>query len=912
MLKKLFILLAIFVPFIFPSKVFAASDTPIPGIHFPCNLTDNPEFASLRPYQAASCGDANKAYYCSNSLIFVETFDNFPICNSQGPENGHFVCDLGGGKYIPDHQLTVNLADVNEPILGNTDLTKNSQNPTDQIDDGTKVSEYLSWYLGGTLNKAETGSSTPTNISDWAGPIQKIMPQAMLDAQRIQSIANLDKQVAQITEDDITTGKTENAQHNQIVVCANHDGSGLWAGLQDLLGLGKYNPVDCYKGNGSAASGDLVMRLADWNATLGANVVINSIIQGFINGLKLIYPFIPSGALEQSISDHWTSAKPPLPWDDGTGAPFATNALYQKAYAEWRGNICAIIPLVNSVICVGNIFVPTKYADLFPYIPLANTTDTHGAEADFIAEIQPVGETEITGKSYDIPKSAPLWTAHNQEDKELSDFLNTSYTPKGLQSQSVAGDTEAPLCRAVSVSANIGDNTFAGQPHGIEVPNVHYTITKVPCNRTTEEKSNTQAHPNACPGGLGVRCFVRSLKCDAEISITLPTVTKTPWADEIWQSTVANSASTFRRIYPKVGNNAPVSCIADNPAASKVTYTPIDPVGNGADNFKVIDPLGANTTANPQLLYPHFGSVYDYFLQGIQQALRPEGYGTGTPVSGQDCSNIACGELPSTLPKATGACTLSSTGGINVPTSLKKLLEAAGQTYNVPPSLILGIMFGEGDFNTVGNGTYANGKYDWTDTNVKNWATCQKLPKCSGPDTSIVSFFDWDTLSRQVLPELKKIDPTKVQADPCNLTDALFVLAKNLHDNAGGSGSMTGKSCFGITMTSTNPGNCAWDSSQYETAIRVWEIGTTYDVASNKTCLTTNMSDLQSNGLSVGAGSCGTGIPTTAGSDYTQYLCRGGDNCETAGNHSSDTSINSHNACVWDIATSGSGGGNKR
>ncbi len=908
----------------FTSTSVKGASGPIPEVKFPCGNIANPEFDSLRPYQAAACGDASKAAFCSNSLIFTESFNNFPECKSQAPEgDGTFVCNTT--KVIPDHTLTVNLADSQLPILGNTELTQNSQTSGNQIDDATKVNEYLSWYLSGTLNRAEDGQADPSKIVDYAGPIQKIMPQAILEAQRVSTINTISIPTTSDPENsDTAKTQTEPANHNQIVVCYSKPVSLLPVWLTNIfgvgaVGLGKAQAQPCYNGDGSSTKHNLAtLRLGSWDKT------------PFDIGMDQVRPYLSrmldqntlGQLLNQAFVDRWSEKIPPLPWSDKSGQPFATTEAYQKAYNEWRGDVCAYIslPIVGKkLICVGIPGVTNNdYADLFPYIPLANTVDKHGSETDFIAEIQPSGQTRIDNKSYDTPISAPLWMAHTQETKDLSEFLNKSFTPltcttvEGKQTcQSVSNDpvpktTENNArCSIVDVRTNPGDNLFPGDPHGIIVPNVHYTITQVECHKKTVYDCRRTIPHDPTSEICGYRS---SIDCIAEVTITLPTITKTPFADEIWQNTVANSGSTFRRIYPKVQAGAPVSCIADIPTVTGVTYTPIDPVGGGADpgNWKVKDPSGANTTDNPQLFFPHIGSIYDYFLKGIQTALRPQGFADPTPVSGQYCGGVSCGDLPTGLPKAAGSCNMGSTS-LNIPNSLKTILSAAAQTYKVPPSLILGVMFGEGDFN--GGSTK---RFNWTDQNVKNWATCIKLPTCSNADTSIVALPDWGTLGNQILPDLKKIDPTKTQADPCNLIDAVYGLAKNLHDNAGGSPSMTGKSCFGIPMTSTIPQNCSWNSSQYETAIRVWEIGTEYNVVTNKTCLTTNLSDLQSNGVpNVATGSCGSGIPQGTGTDYTQYLCKGGDNCETASNHSTDPALNSHNACIWDVATQG-GTGNKQ
>lgn len=886
----LFVAALAFTVYLLPQTVSAETyvstynhaDTPFPRIHLPCDETEDPEFASLRPYQAAACGDANKAYFCSNSLVFVETFEDFPQCKAQAPAEGKFICDLGSGKFIEDHNLIVDLDESELPILGNTELTKNSQSNSDSIDDGTKMNEYVSWYLEGTLNRAEYGENDVSKVVDYSGPIQKIMPGVMLDAQRLSSIDQVETKVAQVDDEELTTGKTEPANHDQIVVCGKEGEGGFLGWIQDIFNVGRTTAIPCYDGGGGA-KGD-VYRLTTWNEDLSAfNLATNVVVKGALQGLKIIYPFIPSGALEESLGKHWNSRRPPLPWDDGTGKPFPRSVDYQKAYYEWRGQTCVIIPIINRLACFENILVPNKYADLFPYIPLANTVDKRGAVKDFIAVIQPIGQTEIVDKSYDYPISAPMWFAHTQEVKDLSEFLNKSYTPQGLKGGSVT-DTEKNDCQIVKVRTNSGDKLFPGQPHGIIVPNVHYTITQVPCEVKLEEKCNNDNHPNVCAGGAGACCFTKQLKCDAEISIKLPTITATPWAEEIWQATVANSASTFRRIFPKTGENAPVSCIADLPASTKVKYIPTDPVGNGDDNFYVEDPNG-HKTETPTLLFPHLGSVYDYFLKGIQTALRPKGFGEGQVESGQTCTNIVCGELPETLPKGSGSCKL---GGVSsrvgdIPESLKDIVSAAAETYKVPPNLILGVMFGEGAFNTDSAGRYS--RYNWTDQNVKNWATCQRLPNCAIGDTitSVVPFIKvyWDKNAQKILPDLKKIDPSKKEADPCNLLDAIYGIAVDLHTNAAGSPAFQGKSCFGIPLNYGNtaaPLSCSWGSdSLYESAIRIWEFGTAYD---------------STYGCATKENSCATG---GAGSNCPS----GGDTCETKDNRYSSPS---HNACVYDVA----------
>jgi hypothetical protein len=645
--------LSFFFPKASKAQYTPLNDVPIPQIHFPCDKQTQPEFASLRPYQAAACGDADKALYCSNDLIFLETFNSFPECGGQAPAGeGKFICNTN--KFIPNHNLIVDLANSDLPILGNTELTKDSINSTDKISDAGKMNEYASWYLNGTLNRAEYGQIDPTQIADYSGPIQKVMPQVILEADRIGTIASASAMTTYIPENDnggtaAPQATTEPQNHNQIVVCYKKQAQLIppiitnFFGL-GAVGLGKALPGDCYDGAGHMTDGLSILRLESWDKS---SPTVD--VAGIASWLLKIFPPNIVSILTSStaILDRWPYKFPPLPWSDKNGQPFSSPDAYQKAYNEWRGQLCAYIsfPILGTKLFCGGIPGVTNndFADLFPFIPLGNTVDKHGSETAYIAEIQPLGETQIADPSYDVPKNAPLWFSHTEEVMNMSKFLNSSYTPldctvtngkqtcQPLASVAEPKTTEANVCNVVNVRTNSGDNLFPGQTHGVVVPNVHYTITQVPC-----EKKIVIQTIGKPPNEKTVRRTV--ITCDAEINITIPTITKSPSLDPIFQSTVAYSGSTFRKIYPKVETGAPVNCIADIPGSTGVDYTGTDNVpAGGNSSFKYKNPaLGSNNAS--ELYFPHLGSVYDYFLKGIQTALRPQGFGAPTPISGKYCS----------------------------------------------------------------------------------------------------------------------------------------------------------------------------------------------------------------------------------------------------------------------------------
>ncbi|MDP2693004.1 MAG: hypothetical protein Q8O88_05185 [bacterium] len=551
--------------FLFPVSVNAQ----VPGLKFPCDDTADPEFHSLRPYQAAPCGDAVKALYCSNDLIFTEDFDmtNKGGCTPKY-ETGSFPCDPQ--YYVGPHNLYVQLDDSFLPIMGNTE---------DEFDDAQKVNEYASWYLSGVNNRAEYGENTDERVVNFSGPVQKLLPKMIQEAERIETIKKATLNDTEWTDED--TGETFNTpqNHDQIVVCVNGN-----------------NAVPCPEGSG--------LRLSNWGE--GSLSAINT----FFNWLG---------------TDIWNHKYPPLPWQ------FDKQILYQKAYSEWQGKNCAILPIIG-LQCLDTP-VSDKWADLYQYIPLSNTTDKKGAE--YIKDKPqyiPSPGTEIGPVSTGKIKIPPLYFAHMQEVKDLSELLNKSYTPKDVESVPLPETTEDNNCSVATVRTNKGDDLFPGDENELLIPNVEYDITQATCNEVYEEKIVPCNTPLNKPSKNKCVEIIHTFDCPAQVVIKIPTGTKSPWANEIFSTTVADSGSTFRKIFPKVEEGAPVSCIADIPTITDVTYDP-DIGGKsqkprGGDlNFGVYRYPEDGAGDSPQLTFPHIGSVYEYFLKGIQTALRPKGYG---------------------------------------------------------------------------------------------------------------------------------------------------------------------------------------------------------------------------------------------------------------------------------------------
>jgi len=792
-LSKLFFFLSfLFLLFTSPySLIPVSAQEAFPKIGFPCTDVNDPEFHPLRPYQAAPCGDANKALYCSNELKFIESFDLTSKCPI-GDNTSDFDCNPNFN--VDKHNLYIELKDSMFPIMGNTE---------DEFDHATKVNEYASWYLSGVNNRAKYGENAEERVVNFSGPVQKLLPKLIQEAERIETIKNASTDVP---SDDEETSEVEDpapANHNQLVVCGN-----VFKPF-GLIEIGQITPTPCYNVN-------VKHRLLDWQE--GDLSLFNTVFR----------------------RTAWNKKIPPLPWANEKGEPFESQEAYTKAYREWKGDFCAKIPFIDLNFCIDNPFVPNKWADLYQYIPLSSTTDKKGMETILDVQFKPSSGTEIANEKYNEAgkKSAPLYFAHTQEVKELSELLNKTYTPSKYESEKLPETTEKNVCSAVNVRVNKGDNLFPGDriegdTKEIVIPGVTYNITQVLCKVTETTKERFVPYP---PPGRWITEIVYAHGCNAEITIVVPTNVKVPSADEIFSTTVADSGSTFRKIFPKVEKGAPVSCIADIPTVTSVTYNAneSDVPKGGSLEFKVKKYPEDGAGSDPELTFPHIGSVYEYFLKGIQTALRPKGY--GEPITSGDCKPIIaqCGEWESKLEVSSGGdCGVCTSGLGNL---AKKILATAGKKYNVPAASIWAAMQHEG-------GDWDEFRNQFTDENVRKWSTpieCggEPMPRCDPNDkTSSKSYPPFGFLpywfyrgegDGSPWAAVKEFDPTRNSINTvshCNFLDATFASAKSLATWS--AFARTPTSCYKQDLSSSvRPTSCnssAWtDAKVVQSHIGYW------------------------------------------------------------------------------------------
>lgn len=612
---------------------------PFPQIRLPCDEDREIEFHSLRPYQAAPCGEANKAYYCSNDLIFMESFDmaGKSDCGYRLSSPGEITFTCNPNYQVWPHDLYVSLDNSNLPILGNTEDVKNSQNQNELLSDAEKVNEYVSWYLSGVNTRAEYGEPSNDTVVNFSGPIQKLLPEAIANAQRIKVIEGVRKKDSQ--------------NHNQTVVCAEKTIQLLPSWLTNIFGLGSVGigtakTFPCYEKG-------VVYKLDRWDES-PVEVAINE-IKRFMSKILSINTF--TAIMADAVFDRWSKKTPPLPWDDGTGKPFETADGYRKAYSEWRGDLCLFLPNPlgwkgKTLVCAGIPGVTNNiWADLFQYVPLAETPDKEGFQTIDSVEANGGESTKVEEFKHKPISDPPLYFAHTETVKQLSEILNTTYIPKGVSGQKM-DDVEENFCSVVSVRSNKGDDLFPGDPEELQIRGVEYKIVETTCHETYKEEEYIDEF------GFVQYNIERTLECPANVEIRIKTGTLTPNADEIFATTVADSMSTFRRIFPKVGDGSLISCIADIPAVTGITYNASKsqiPAG-GSQSFSVKNIPEDGVGSSPQLTFPHLGSVYEYFLKGIQTALRPKGYGSLTT------SGVMCKTSDSIINICDPNCNKNSTG----------------------------------------------------------------------------------------------------------------------------------------------------------------------------------------------------------------------------------------------------------
>ncbi len=352
------------------------------------------DYHSLRPAPFSPYDDeVTGAILCGNTVYVSDSITKRSCC----PADTCCTCNYHENR---SGNVTIDFTNSELPIVGNTEDVANWDIPTDTLSDVEKVNQYVSWYLNGSINRAEypflswKDKEDIKKIINFSGPIRKLLPQRIQDDTR-------EKQVA-----DAST----NIRHNQIVACT----------------YGINIPIPFL------------------NLQIGA-------IPGPCRELGWLGYLIQK---KRKISD-WKNNLPPK------REVYPNYREYYIDYRAWRGDKCYSVPFAgfHIMLCFDNPLDPNFYGDLYPYIPFTSTEDRVGmAKKEVPTEIN-LGNLVLTNIVYDA-KDLKLYYAHMQETLELSDLLKKSFVPK----EGAGGEGKTtPVaigtgCQILDIRTNPGDH----------------------------------------------------------------------------------------------------------------------------------------------------------------------------------------------------------------------------------------------------------------------------------------------------------------------------------------------------------------------------------------------------------------------------------------------------------------------
>lgn len=727
------------------------------------------DYHTLRPLPGkATVEEVPQTQLCGNSLVFTDkisvTYSEFTDNCSISEDEQTLICNY---KVPRSLSVIIDLSEAKLPIMGNTEDVVNKNNKEDTLTDAEKVNEYVSWYLNGVINKAEYPFLDVNNpldlrkIVDYSGPLRKLLPWDLQIYPKLDLLQRVDENTG-ILNTNVNEGKV----YNQIVGCTT-------------LLFGK--PIPCDQ------SLENIWRLDDWNKK-GPTV-----IGGILNTLQGTARKIFSNPAEWIVSwiSNWQYAKPPL------RANYKEFKDYYVDYKEWRGKYCAVGPF-NTIFCYGDILKTDLWADLFAYIPFSSTEDRKGS-VEYTFTQTKSGDVDILNPDFATGSAVLLYFPHMQETSETAQLLQETFTPKGITMEDVSDIEPVTVqsdCKIVEARTSSGGDSLYPSSDSIEA---FLTYTAGFTCYFDVESINKGSIPT----------------CTKNVTMKISTTTFTPLADDVWSRLVAGSNSIARRILPKTGSDSTLGSLRDIPAASKISYS------------------SSNLTEGQTgtLYFPHIGGISEYFLKGIQAALRPKGY--ADPVSFGAYQDLACtdgsaGSIPN-LPTASEECSLAKTSSkysvITLPPTLIKAIEGAAESYQIPPSLVLGLMFGEGAFNRT------NWGWVYTEANVKKWIQgCELMPHCDANSSVAEGPLQWIPSSWEEHKDaIKIIDPQR-EPNRCNLLDGIYAAAKKVSAEANGPSIPNPvrapiNSCFGIDFNTGNGGynTCGdWDIQDVATGIRQW------------------------------------------------------------------------------------------
>jgi len=726
--------------------------------------------------------------------------------------------------------VDVDLSSAELPIVGLTEgpYVNNSQyRPFGTLTDSQRMNEYLSWYMNGTTYRAEDNFLTssenyPTKDEDleseegkqkaiedtkevinYSGPLKKMLPFEIQKIERLEEIERTLK--TDLTDDGINEGSIANGpRHDQIVACTySIDASFLAKAIGFVFGGGadllNNIPGPCYPEN-EGVTGDIEL----WGVKLGSiGVKIN----------------------RHRLSDFYDENKlPPL------RQAYENFANYWIDYKKWRGNICTpVIDLgVKLYLCFDETVAggfdkanPNYWGNIYNYIPFSSTEDRVGNISMQDAKTQPSSDLRNQTVKFEPDdengtNSKNLFFPHMQETAELGVLIQSTYvsgTDTELKNKWLVGPNFIPqnlrspgyntnFCEPLeSRSPNPGDNLFGNYPENPSLTGDIVYSGEFTCIFPRQETTGGSGADYTCstPGAVACRLqpepasdYCHEFTCGDDgfwhesggDATGLSLYTNTPNIEELWERYVNGEMSTFKRIYPKVGEGRPVTNIKDIPADTKISYS------STATETNAGNPNKNRPGSNASLYIPHLGSIYDYFLKGIQKALRPKDAGIAISTIGVDTKT----ELAACYDERVYENYTRSTEMDSLNILLRNALGRASSAYSVPGCVLTAILSTEGSRMRVATPEQAlilTSVWDYEDPMdvfTKQFGLSQEeadllyeraycAPNSAGASGPMqITNFAWDAHSNAAIAN--RALPSTHIPNRCNFTDAVFAAAE--------------------------------------------------------------------------------------------------------------------------------------
>lgn len=224
-----------------------------------------------------------------------------------------------------------------------------------------------------------------------------------------------------------------------------------------------------------------------------------------------------------------------------------------------------------------------------------------------------------------------LYVPHMEENTQLSSLLQSTYAAKGANTAAGGGSTASqtqPHCEIVNTRTNPGDDLLGGKSTPVK-GTLKFTFA-TSCDFGPPQLDTVNFEECVKGGTPATVCQIKwttTSACSRQAQVALSVYTKFPKVNELWNRTVVGTMSIFKRIFPQDLSNK--SQLLDIPGVTNANYQSL---GSG-DKVLAGDPGNNRPGSAAQIFIPHIGSVYEYFLKGIQTALRPKDIGS-TIISG--------------------------------------------------------------------------------------------------------------------------------------------------------------------------------------------------------------------------------------------------------------------------------------